>query len=148
MLNNSIDMVILMELLEACKYNNTELALELLDKVDIDINVKDIYGYTSLMYLCRNEMKSVALKLLEREDVDVNCENCQRYTALIFACENNMEQVAFKLLDRKDININAKNIFGYSALEVVHNKIKEVTTALKLLTIKYNNMNKIIDIQI
>jgi len=59
-----------MELLEACRNDNTELALELLEKEDYDINVIDGYGDTPLICVCRNKMVNVASKLLERGDLD------------------------------------------------------------------------------
>lgn len=61
-----MNIVILMELLNACKCFDTELALKLVEKEDLDINVIDNIGNTALILACRNELEEVALKLLER----------------------------------------------------------------------------------
>jgi len=126
------------ELIGATMRYNNKLALEILEREEININQADNYGNTALI-IASNNMESVVLKLLERKEININQVNKNGETALMWACKN-MESVALKLLEREEININQVNKYGETALIwACMNNMEKV--ALKLLERDNINVN-------
>jgi len=113
-LKNGLELINCLKLINS--YNKEKIALDILEKQNININQVDKEGDTALIYACIKKMESVALKLLEREDINVNQVNKNGFTALIIACAKELEIVALKLLKREDLNVNQVNKQGGTAL--------------------------------
>ncbi len=131
-----------LELINAIKDKNERLALELLEREDINVNYVDKYGQTALIWACINGIESVAFKLLEKEGININQVNDRGETALMYACWNKMEIFALKLLEREDIDINHVNKYGNTALMCACS-YKMETVALKLLEREDININQV-----
>lgn len=79
----------------ACISNKIEVVDLLLSRADLDVNIVDIFGATSLMYASKNkEGKEVVKLLLERKDIDLDEKDQDGMTAEDFAgSEGNHEIV-------------------------------------------------------
>merc|ERR1711872_311618 len=82
-------------LMLACIRNNVEVVDLLLSRADLDVNVVDIFGATSLMYASKNQGGEKLVKLLlERKDLDLDEKDQDGMTAEDFAStEGNHEIV-------------------------------------------------------
>ena len=79
-----------------------------------DLNIKNEYGYTPLIYAVYNDRLEI-VKLLLDCGADVNKQNIYGNTALILATsKNNIEMV--KLLLNVGADIDKQNNLGYTAL--------------------------------
>jgi hypothetical protein len=58
-------------LLRATVKNNEELALIILERTDININIENKNGFTSLIWACYNKMACVAIKILQRQEIKI-----------------------------------------------------------------------------
>jgi hypothetical protein len=80
----------------ACDNKMVEVALKLLDKVDLNYNHRDVDGNNALVYIYRNRMESVALKLMERDglyiDDDHNCTTWLRELKEKEKCKNKKDE--------------------------------------------------------
>ncbi len=59
-------------LLRATARNNEELAMKILERDNINVNIKNKNGFTSLIWACYNKMDIVAIKILERGEIEIN----------------------------------------------------------------------------
>jgi hypothetical protein len=82
-------------LLKATTRNNTELALELLENHEININRINKFGFTSLIWACYNKMDEVAIKILSNSSLNID-----RGDMIISMCDS-------------DIMINVKRKLEY-----------------------------------
>jgi len=73
------------ELILAASSGNVELVKRLLDRKNLDINVKNQWGVTPLLGAVRYGHLEVVKMLLSREDVDIDVEDKGGSTALISA---------------------------------------------------------------
>ena len=103
-------------LIIAIKFKLKEDALKLLEKKDINCNVKGKCGNTPLILCLFNEFEDIALKLLTIPNIDYNAVNLAGDTALIISCVKRLVDIALILLDKYDINYNHKNDMGNTAL--------------------------------
>ena len=118
------------ELVEECKNANFEKVKELVEK-GADVNAKNIWEITALMWASINGHKEVAEFLVER-GADVNIKGKDERTALMLASSNGHKEVV-ELLVAKGADVNQKDYDGYTALmTAVRNKDKEMAELLIL----------------
>lgn len=112
----------------ACIFNKPE-SLSILQHYNCDINIKDSYGYTALMYACmKNNIECVKI-LLTNPELDINSQDIYGYTALI-DCHNNPELTTL-LLSHPKIDVNIQNCYGYTAImKAAQNKNHNVVDLL------------------
>merc|ERR1711892_1509606 len=92
---NSIDSSSRSGLMLACIKNSKEVVDLLLSRGDLDVNMVDIFGATSLMYASQHsDGKQVVKLLLERKDIDLDEKDQDGKTAEDFAAvEGNLDIV-------------------------------------------------------
>ncbi len=95
------------------QYRLIEIIEYLLDN-GADINAKNNYGWTALIWASRNGHKDI-VKLLLDNNADINVQHNNGFKALIWASVNGYEDIVKLLLDNS-ANINAKDKNGYTAL--------------------------------
>ncbi len=99
---------IMVELIDACEYNNVDKVKEILNDEIIDVNFQDEYGNTALIRASTNGCIE-AVKLLlnyEKELVDPNIQNNDGETALINASYNYHTEIVKLLLNYEKIVVN------------------------------------------
>ena len=90
-----------------------------------DVNNKDSFGRTALMWAVFRKHNSIVKLLLDQPAVDVNVKNIRGRTALHWAAETNNAEGARMLLLHKDFNsANVTNKKSNTALmiAVIHKK--------------------------
>lgn len=89
-----------------------------LDK-GIDINLRDEYSCTALMYAASYGKANVVEKLLQCKGINVNLqtENEQK-TALMIAANWGHKEAVEKLLESNDIDISITNKYGQNAIDI------------------------------
>ena len=95
---------------------HTEIAKQLLDKKDIDVNLQNKDGNTALILASDKGHTEIAKQLLDKKDIDVNLQSKDGNTALILASYKGHTEIAKQLLDKKDIDVNLQNENGDTAL--------------------------------
>ena len=93
-----------MDLIKACKSNDTEKALGLIMNNDTNSIVDD--NNPALIWACRNKMIEVALELIKTGHAKPEQVDHYNNTALIWACQNKMKEVAFELVSIGAFTIN------------------------------------------
>jgi ankyrin repeat protein len=97
--------------------NNNNLAnVELLLKAGADVNFKDAFGYTALIWASKYDYIDM-VRLLLNKNANINLQNEHKYTALMKASENGHTDVV-QLLLNNNADVNFKTIFGYTALMI------------------------------
>jgi len=107
--SNQIDLLLFI----SCKNGYLEL-VKLLIKNNVNINQKDNFEYTALMYATINGHLEI-VKLLLENGVNVNEKNNYEYTVLMYATLYAKLEI-IKLLIKNGVNINQKNNCGLSSL--------------------------------
>ena len=103
-------------LLSACRQNNTDLAINLINKSHPGvINQIDDAGMTSLMYSCINNNEDI-LKSLLRAGANINLQDKFGCSALIWSFIHNNNINIIDLLIKNNINMNLQDIYGNTAL--------------------------------
>ena len=116
--------------------NKVKMCKILLNKTNIDVNLKNDRFITALMTAVYknndNTIKSLKL-LLKKEELNVNIKNKLGATALIIACQQNNIKIVQLLLKRKNIDLNIKDNLDNSAfiLAVSKNNIEIVKLLLE-----------------
>ena len=101
----------------ACRNGHKDVVQLLLNNSErnIDVNARNQWEETSLMYACRYGYKDVVQLLLDNSEknIDMNARSNGGRTAFMFACSNGHKDVVQILLDNSDKNIdlNAKDSF-------------------------------------
>ena len=95
-----------MDIINACKSNDTEKALDLIMNNDTNVGIVDSFGCTALIWACRNIMKEVALELIKTGKSNPEHITKDEKTALSLACERYMKEVAYKLVQIGEFTIN------------------------------------------
>ena len=91
-----------------------------------DVNEKDPFGITALMYAVCYKHNSIVKLLLDQPAVDVNVKSNNGWTALHIAAGSNNAEGARMLLLHKDFNsANVTNNDGLNALMVAVKKRNE-----------------------
>ncbi len=107
--------------ISGCQNGDLELAKKLLAE-GVNVNAKDKYGYTALMWAARDGRKETLELLLEQENIDINAknndENGNGMTALMWAACGYWKETLELLLKQENIDINAKNDGGNTALMI------------------------------
>jgi ankyrin repeat protein len=99
-----------------------KIALKLLARNDVDVNLSDEYGATPLMRACEmagNE--EVVDAILKKKDLKINLQNVNNFSALFlsyFGGKKNMENT-MKILSRDDVNLNLRSKNGTTFLMTV-----------------------------
>jgi len=124
----------------ACKIGNIDFIIFLLDK-NFNINEKDLYGWTALMYaIVRNNFDVVELLFKHNLKININIKNNDGETKLILASiQGYLDIVKLLLLNGSDINSADEN--GYTAL--IHSVKKcHIHIINELLSNKFILINK------
>ena len=79
-----------------------------------DVNAKDAFGYTALMWASKNGHLDVVRALLVA-NADVNAKGSGGFTALIIASQANDLEVAQALITA-NADVNVKDAYGYTPL--------------------------------
>jgi ankyrin repeat protein len=104
-------------LIAACE-KNADVALEILKRDNVDVNVKNIDGVTALHRACGHRLSVVALEILKREDVDVNAQH-NGVTPLHYALWHRLLDVALEILNRDNVDVNVEDWARRQGLEEV-----------------------------
>lgn len=86
-------------------------------KIEVDINLKNVYGWTALRLAIQNRNTDVVNRLLETGQCDVNLENRYGETALFFAVEIGHLGIVDRLLaygaNYYHVNKDGENLLHY-----------------------------------
>lgn len=122
----------------------SRIAFELIEMNCFDVNIRDEYGFTALMYACKNGRDDIVWKLLDIKGIDIYL-SVPNETILMWACERRntyMGKIALRLLDICDIR-NSVNVTTEDKRNVLflacHSKMEDVL--LKLLDIPNIDVN-------
>ncbi|KAH6902889.1 ankyrin repeat-containing domain protein [Coprinopsis sp. MPI-PUGE-AT-0042] len=109
----------------------------------LDVNGKDVKGFTALTYAVQAGNPNAIRALLQLEGVDVNSEDHQRRTLLMVACDvrwlytpemsmrGGKTHPLYLLLNHPGLNVNAKNKHGTTAMAyAVAKSVLETMTEL------------------
>ena len=99
--------------IQAAKENDLHIA-NLLTVAGADINEKDMYGQTALMYAVSQDLQK-GVQLLLKAGADVNLKNARDETVLMRAAFKNLPDM-LSLLIQNGANINDKDISDWTAL--------------------------------
>jgi ankyrin repeat protein len=99
-------------LLNACKNNLENVALEILNNYDgTNIGIYDKHGNTALLWACLNKLENIALKILEHpKECNITHKNNSGHDALKLAIIFDFENIALKILKEYDTKLNIKKI--------------------------------------
>ena len=100
-----------------------ELALEMLDKNNIDFNSQNKGGNTGFITACINQPE-LAIKMLESNDIYFNIQDNLGDTGFMFACICQPELI-IPLLENNKIDTTLKNNDGHTAWDIAKNKNRE-----------------------
>lgn len=89
----------------------------LVERGDIEVDSKDIYRQTPMLWAAKNGHEAVVQLLLERKDVAANSKSASGQTPLLRAAENGHEAVVRLLLEREDIEVDLKDGVGKTAMD-------------------------------
>ncbi|AYV79544.1 MAG: ankyrin repeat domain-containing protein [Faunusvirus sp.] len=114
------------DLVNACKNSQEKLAIDLIDREGLNIDIQDDRGNTALIYAVYNRMIDVVDELLKKR-VDVNTINKTGRSAFDYACGRDVSEmmaidmaIAMKLIDC-GINLSRKYIDqGSPILNLAH----------------------------
>jgi ankyrin repeat protein len=106
------------------KYSSNEIIKMLLELPKIDVNMRDIFGSSALIYASKysntNSTEKTVKMLLEHPIIDVNIQDVFGSSALIYASRysntNSTKRTVEMLFEHPNINVNLQNNFGWSAL--------------------------------
>ena len=87
-------------LMYAISSGRKDLALEILENNDVNVNFKNENGNTPLMAAIATKQVKIALKILEKDNVNVNIQDKERHTALMYAIDKKVEFIALKILEK------------------------------------------------
>ena len=100
-----------------------ELALEMLDKNNIDFNSQNKGGNTGFITACINQPE-LAIKMLESNDIYFNIQDNLGDTGFMFACICQPELI-IPLLENNKIDTTLKDNDGYTAWDLAKGKKRE-----------------------
>lgn len=136
--------------------NNIEI-IKCLVENKADINIKNYYGKTALMfasmpseqsYIRTNPSKNhKTVKYLLKNKADVNTRNDYGCTALMCATRYNSNIINFtnrktvKYLLESNIDVNIKDKEGFTALSFVTKEVEKVLLEYDAITTKYSAIN-------
>lgn len=108
-------------LIHSAELNHAYDAIKLLIESGSNVNIKNIYNDTALMYIINNNKDNInkkndAIKLLLDAGADVNIQNFFGKTALMCAVENDIGSVKTLINNSKDLNLNIVDKKGRNVL--------------------------------
>ena len=114
-------------LMWACLNEHAIVALALLERKDIEVNLMNKKDNTALHWASYSGMLAVVEKLIAK-DADVNKQNKVGNTALLVACRKEHTDVALALLSHEDINVDlaAKDWAFKNKMTEVVDRIREI----------------------
>lgn len=115
-----------------CEDDNTFFPIvDRLLSLKVNLNMRDGYGYTALMYACKSKMSVIARKLIIN-GADVNIINSNQSNALIYAAKNGLEELGIQMVSEiENIILDQQDVQGYSALlYACSNKLPDLAEAL------------------
>lgn len=113
----------------------------LLNRKNININQKNIFGNSALMWASIRGYKSIVNRLLKEKNINVNDQDNFGYTALMLAVRSENKSIVRILTNCNNIDVNKNNYFGNTALMLaVVNGRKDI--AKILINHKDININK------
>jgi ankyrin repeat protein len=129
----------------AAMNSNVNIVKLLLEHPNIDVNIRDVDGWTVLMRVCKYNTYSnieIVKLLLKHPNIDVNIQDVDGWTALIVAVDNNIQsniEIIKLLLEHPDINVNIKDVDGWNAL-MTASKYINVISNMETLLLLLNNI--------
>jgi ankyrin repeat protein len=102
-------------LMFAVNLNKKNTVAALLSHDEINVNMRNIHGWTALIAGAFNDNKDMIDHLMSK-GADINIRNNRGGTALIMAASNNMKNAVTALLSYDNLNVNARDTAGHSAL--------------------------------
>ncbi|KAN0066668.1 Ankyrin repeat-containing domain protein [Elaphomyces granulatus] len=106
-----------------CRFEPLEISKILLERDDIDVNVRDDKGRTALSWACINGCLELVDLILKKDNVDPNVRDNTGCTPLTEACRSSARvfgieplEILKNLLERDDIDINLRDDKGRTAL--------------------------------
>src|SRR3989338_5330080 len=139
-----------MDLINACKSNDTEKALDLIMNININLGIVDFdertlkthhidrNNNTAFILACYGGMTEVALELIKTGHAKPEQVNNFGSTALIWACRNEMTEVISELIKMGHVKPDYIDKYDNMALIVACQK-RETEVALELIkTGKFN----------
>ena len=103
------------QLVLAVKSNNYKKVKKLIQR-KADVNTKDDYNFTPLMYACIYDTTGNIVQLLLDNGADINAKNSDGLTPLMLACRFDKTVEIIKLLLDNGADVNAKNNIGVTPL--------------------------------
>jgi hypothetical protein len=99
-------------LMIACMESNKDLATELIDHLNADVNIKNMYGFTALHNACLNGLEDIVGKIAEKAN-DLNPLTENDVTPIYFASERGYSEIVELLLTNGEsrglpIDVNKK----------------------------------------
>ena len=119
-----------MSLVKLCRDGDLEGVKQALQS-GADVNTKDWYGSTGLMWAVDNNHNSLVALMLDNPNIDVNCKNDGGWCALHWAVRSQNNRALKMLLNVTTIDVNIVNNKGWSAIHRA--VIKDNIEGLKLL---------------
>jgi len=93
----------------ACCMGQEDIVKLLLACNKTDINQKDRFNTTPLLYACYYGNESLVSSLIQQKNIAINEPNSDGETPFSWACKSGFSGIAHLLLKHPDININPKN---------------------------------------
>jgi hypothetical protein len=114
---NQTDMHGLTALMNACKKNYLGIVRLLLQRPDINVNMREHKEHSSaLLFACQKQHLEMIALLISVPSIDINIVNIKRMTPLMYACKENHYDVVRLLIAQKNIDLNIQNRKGNTAL--------------------------------
>ena len=90
----------------------------LIERDDVDVNIKGDFGETPLFVAAGNGHEAIVRLLIERNDIDVKARGIYGWTPLYVAAKNGHEAIVRLLIERDDIDVDVKKNYGETPLFV------------------------------
>lgn len=128
-------------LILAIKNNYKKVAKILVEKKNINILKKDIYGNSALFWAINNNYKDIVDTLINKDHQILNITDNEQNNALLWAVIYNNKSIIKKLLEC-GIDINKKNNADITALSLALNNNKiDIAKLLISKGAKFDNLN-------
>jgi len=126
---------------EYCRNNDVDGLSKLLLESNCNINAKDKYGDTGLIWACFYGHKEIVSILIKAKS-DLNIQDEDGYTGLIWACEIGHKEIASMLIKAK-CDINVQNKYGRTSLILACNRYhKDIIVELVRYDCKINEPSR------
>ena len=89
--------------------NNKRSIVEVLLRIELDINLQDKDNRTALILACMHGEGAIVRELLQKEGLNVNVQDKDGRTALMWACINGREYMVQWILYTQGIDMNLRD---------------------------------------